>query len=158
MMAWLRQEHFAMANEVGFKVVERLLADEPARVVWIWVDGVPLEEWARRVELPFAEAEGKPDLAGGYEGLSARMDILWPSRHFLGEPRYSWFDDGDTVLLGCTCGDWGCWPLVADVVESEDSVSWSRFRNGHRANWDLEAVGPFIFERPQYEAALRQAE
>lgn len=146
-----------MTNEVEFRVVERLLADEPARVVGIWVDGVPLEEWARRVELPFAEAEGKPHLAGQYEGL-AGDDLRWPDRHFLGEPRLSNFDDGDTVLLGCNCGDWGCWPLVADVGVSEHSVTWSRFRNGHRAVWDLKDLGPFIFTREQYEAALRLTE
>jgi hypothetical protein len=144
-------------NEVEFRVVERELADEAARVVGIWVDGVSLAELARRVELPFAEADGKPDLAGAYEGLAAGDDILWPSRHFLGEPRLSNFDEGDTVLLGCVCGDWGCWPLVADVAVVEDSVTWSRFRNGHRHTWDLEDLGPFVFSRPEYEAALRQA-
>jgi hypothetical protein len=144
-------------NEVEFRVVERVLADEPARVVGIWIDGVPLAELARRVELPFAEAEGKPDLAGSYEGLSARDGILWPSRHFHGEPGLSAFDDGDTVLLGCVCGDWGCWPLAADVAVAEDLVTWSRFRNGHRDTWDLEDLGPFVFARTQYEAALRQA-
>jgi hypothetical protein len=144
-------------NEVEFRVVERVLADEPARVVGIWVDRVPLAELARRVEVPSAKAEGKPDLAGSYEGLSARDDILWPSRHFLGKPRLSAFDDGDTVLLGCLRGDWGCWPLVADVAVAEDSVTWSRFRNGHRATWDLGDLGPFVFARTQYEAALRQA-
>lgn len=115
-----------MVNLVEFKVVERVLADEPALAVGIWVDGVRLEELARPVELPFAEAEGKPGLAGSYEGLAARHDILWPSRHFLGEPSLSNFDDGDTVLLGCNCGDWGCWPLVADVLLTETEVSWSR--------------------------------
>lgn len=144
-----------MANEVAFKVIERMLVDEPSRVVGIWVDGVALQEWARRVELPFAEADGNPMLAGGYEGLFAADDILWPSRHFLGDPRLSNFDDGDTVLLGCTCGDWGCWPLVADVKVTRDSVSWSRFRNGHRAAWDLKDLGPFVFKRAQYEAALQ---
>lgn len=147
-----------MVNVVVFKVVERVVADEPALVVGIWVDGVRLEELARPVELPFAEAEGKPGLAGSYEGLAVRHDILWPSLHFLGEPSLSNFDDGDTVLLGCNCGDWGCWPLVADVALTETEVSWSRFRNGHRSNWDLKELGPFVFDRAQYEAALRGLE
>jgi hypothetical protein len=146
-----------MTSVVEFKVVERLLADEPSQVVGIWVGGVPLEEWARRVELPFAKADGNPDLAGAYAGLAAADDLLWPSRHFLGEPTLSAFDDGDTVLLGCGCGDWGCWPLVADVAVTETSVTWSRFRNGHRPAWDLTNLSPFVFDRSQYETALQSA-
>ncbi|WP_387971248.1 hypothetical protein [Glycomyces rhizosphaerae] len=153
-----RSSELPVVNLAEFNVVGRVVADGPALVVGIWVDGVRLEELARPVELPFAEVEGKPDLAGSYEGLAAGDDILWPSRHFLGEPSLSNFDDGDTVLLGCTCGDWGCWPLVADVAVTETAVSWSRFRNGHRGNWDLKELGLFVFDRAQYEAALRGLE
>jgi hypothetical protein len=32
-------------------------------------------------------------------------------------------------------------------------VRWHDFRNGHR-DWDLGALGPFVFDRQQYEAAL----
>jgi len=32
-------------------------------------------------------------------------------------------------------------------------VRWSNFRTGHR-DWDLGGLGPFEFERSQYEAAL----
>lgn len=147
-----------MVNVVEFKVVDQVLADMSAPVVGIWVDGVRLEELARRVELPFAAAEGKPHIAGSYAGLTARDDIRWPSRHFLGESSLSNFADGDTVLLGCQCGDWGCWPLVADVAVTEAAVSWSHFRNGHQEAWDLNELRPFVFERAQYEAALRGTE
>ena len=59
--------------------------------------------------------------------------LRWPAHHYLGEPRDTWFDDGDTV---------------------GDVVTWRNFRNGHR-DWDLSAIGPFVFDRTQHEKTLR---
>jgi hypothetical protein len=67
----------------------------------------------------------------------------------------SWFEDGDTVLLGCECGEWGCWPLTARVEIGDGVVRWTGFRQGHR-DWDLSALGPFEFELEQYMTALRR--
>jgi hypothetical protein len=30
-------------------------------------------------------------------------------------------------LLGCDCGEWGCWPLVATVRSESGTVTWSEF-------------------------------
>jgi len=119
----------------------------------IHVNGEPLELLAKVAEAPFAEAEGHPSLAGDYAPLSV-SDIRSDARHFLGEPVATWFEDGDTVLMGCTCGEWGCWPLTARVEVSAETVRWSSFRNGHRDSWDLSAIGPFEFELSQYLEAL----
>jgi hypothetical protein len=117
------------------------------------IDGVPLTELLRRVELPSARREKKPDLAGSYVGL---MDdrVRWPSRHYLGKPVLTWFGDGDTVLLGCTCGEWGCWPFTAIVTVEPDVVTWSGYRNGHR-DWDYGGLRDLVFDRTQYERAVR---
>lgn len=118
----------------------------------ILVNSLPLEDLAREIELPFAEAEGHPKLAGDYLGLSWG-DIGEDPGHFLGSPTAVWFEDGDTVLMGCPCGEWGCWPLSADISIEDASVTWAHFRNGHR-DWDLTGLGPFTFDRSQYESAL----
>ncbi|TDC85080.1 hypothetical protein E1193_04025 [Micromonospora sp. KC606] len=117
------------------------------------LSGVPLPDLVREAELPFARREGKPDLAGSYAGLLGD-EVGWPSRHYLGDPVLSWFDDGDTVLLGCGCGEWGCWPFTAIVTVAEDTVTWSGFRNGHR-EWDYRELRSFTFDRIQYEEAVR---
>jgi hypothetical protein len=133
------------------------------------VDGVPLIERVREVELPYAEAEeieraGEyPDsppgtlsreLAGAYLALST--NFAWPSRHYLGEPLElpHGGDHGETMLLGCTCGINDCWALLARIALVDDTVTWSRFRNNSR-DWDLSGLGPFVFDRSQYEASLR---
>jgi len=120
----------------------------------IKVDGVALEAHARRAELESASAAGQADLAGAYGGLTPLHAVRWPSRHFLGAPVLG-APDGDTVLLGCDCGDWGCWPLLAQVEVTDTTVTWRHFSNEHRPAWDLSGLGPFTFDRAQYEAALR---
>lgn len=103
--------------------------------------------------MPHAVAEHKPYLAGDYEPL-ALCDIGSDRTHFLGHPVATWFEDGDTVLLGCPCGEWGCWPLTVRVELTDATVRWHDFRTGHR-DWDLSGLGPFVFDRPDYEAALQ---
>ena len=117
------------------------------------LEDVPLTDLLRRVELPSARREKQPDLAGSYTGLvDAR--VRWPSRHYLGTPVLTWFGDGDTVLLGCTCGEWGCWPFTAIVTVEPRTVTWSGYRNGHR-NWDYDDLRDLVFDRDQYERAVR---
>ena len=119
-----------------------------------FVNGVSLIELARQVELGPATADGRPDLAGIYAGLA--VEGMTPRQWaglYLDDGAETWFGDGDSCLLGCSCGDTGCWPLTAHVVVEDDTVTWSHFRTGHR-DWDLGALGPFVFERAAYEAAL----
>lgn len=122
-----------------------------SRTVRIVVNGTPLVDHAKSVEAPFANAEGKPNLAGDYAPLL--VEDFRSRQGLLGNPVSTWFEDGDTVLMGCPCGEWGCWPLTAMIDVKDDRVTWRRFRNGHR-DWDLSALGPFVFERIQYETAV----
>jgi hypothetical protein len=122
--------------------------------VVIVINETSLIDLSRTAEQPWADLEGKPDLAGSYMGLGP-WAVGGSSTHFLDNPHAVWFDDGDTVVLGCDCGEWGCWPLVAHITVTQDQVEWSRFRQGHR-EWDLSTLGPFVFARTQYEQALRK--
>jgi hypothetical protein len=132
----------------------RVLVDEwgpPVATLAPYLNGRSLIDLAREVEMPFAEAEGHADIAGSYLGLDG---VGWPSRHFLGRPEFT-MRDGGTVLLGCTCGIWGCWPLIADVEVGDDTVVWSGFEQPYRDDWDHSALGSFRFDRYGYETALR---
>lgn len=117
------------------------------------VGGVPLPNLLRRVERPSAARDGQPDLAGSYAGLNDQS-VRWPSRHYLGEPVLTCFGDRDTVLLGCQCGEWSCWPFTALVTVERDAVVWSGYRHGHR-HWHYSELWDLVFDRAQYEEALR---
>lgn len=135
-------------------------ADE---VVHIYINDQNLLDLIREYELPFAEKEGHPDIAGGYGGLPVE-DIFFPSRLLLGElPRVSieilaerfnlspealmeQFDLSSERLnelngspekvsiLDCdSCGPSGCWPLKVKITVEEDRVIWSDFEQPFRS-------------------------
>jgi hypothetical protein len=103
--------------------------------------------------------ENKLDIpAGDYSSLVASEYYL-PSQNLLGRESYNVFefekDDihfGKSLLLECSCEIFGCWDLVAKIEVTEKYVTWSRFGQVH-LDCDYE-LGPFIFNRRQYEAQL----
>jgi hypothetical protein len=139
-------------DRIAFKLTQAE-SNPAAETVLIIVNGEPLESLARVVEMPYAKAEGQLNLAGDYAPLTL-FDISADVNHFLTKPVATWFEDGDAVLMGCPCGEWGCWPLSVKIEVNEATVVWSQFRNGHR-DWDLSSLGPFTFERTEYEVALQ---
>src|SRR5262249_15658677 len=81
----------------------------------IRADGQPLADWIAPVELPFARSEGSENIAGAYAGLTSWNcpdDLVG---HFLGgaDSHLHSGPHDKTALLGCECGDVGCWPLMA---------------------------------------------
>ena len=128
----------------------------PSPLVEIRVDGRLLEEIMKDVELPMAEREGSPDIAGGYRGLALPRS---PESYYLGrEP--SEYGARRTTLLGCSCGIAGCWPLLCEILETDDEVLWRDFAQPYRGPrskasfWDYAGFGGFRFDRQQYLEAL----
>ncbi|HST57120.1 MAG TPA: hypothetical protein VLK84_00440 [Longimicrobium sp.] len=111
--------------------------------VEVRIDGHDLRDLVRAVELPHAAADGQPDLAGSYDGLPPGEWVLPPA-------------DGKghvVAVLGCTCGVTECWPLLVRITRKADVVVWSDFRQPRRG-WPHEGLGPFTFDRAQYDSAL----
>ncbi|MHB8873777.1 MAG: hypothetical protein ACYC8T_08845 [Myxococcaceae bacterium] len=63
---------------------------------------------------------------------------------------------GKVPLLGCSCGEWGCWPLLARIVRAHETVVWTEFEQPFRKERDYSGFGPFEFGRQQYEQALEE--
>jgi len=119
------------------------------------IDGRLLCDIIREVELPYAEREGHPSIAGKYSGIPEEMAFL-PSQHFLGEPEPLYCgEEGTVYLMVCDCGEPGCWPFEARVTITEAEVRWSTFRQPHRPSWDYSHF-TLRFNRDQYESALKQ--
>ena len=132
--------------------------------VRIFVDGRNFVDLVREVEAPFRAAEGWPGATSGYVGLRPKK-VCPPSLHFLGQPSWSLYQRGThnnvrIQLLQCECREPGCWPLFGRVKINLKTVYWRDFRNPHRVGkygqkpWSYEALGPFKFNRRQYENAL----
>lgn len=142
-------------DTLRFELGERRSGRRDRRCGRLVVNGRNLVDILREVELPFAAREGNLDLAGSYVGLP-------PKRSFCPPHVYSaiYYDhdclDGKVAILGCGCGEVGCWPFRVRVTLREDAVIWSDFEQPHRREWRYDELGPFVFDRTQYLSALSQ--
>jgi hypothetical protein len=129
------------------------------------------ESDAARVLLPVVDRVSLVDLISGYEH-AAGFDVPGAYAglvldHFAfgdltaylnGLPDSSyWAARGVIALLGCDCGEVGCWPLEAQVIVENDLVTWRGFAQPYRPRRDYGSFGPFTFRRSQYESAVRDA-
>lgn len=142
---------------IQLRIAEELDAfDELSEIVETFINGRNLRDIVREIEQPFAARDGQPDLAGSYVGLPPE-DVFLPSRRFLGERERDYDDEHgrcQIAVLGCGCGVVGCWPLLVEIVEAEDRVTWRNFRQPFRSGWSFDLLEPFVFDRPQYLAQL----
>jgi hypothetical protein len=116
------------------------------------VNHTPLTEMIAKFEL---EQHFEP--AGGYGGLVPRwFNYGSLDRYFLGDvDQNSYFARiGGIYLLGCQCGEVGCWPLMARIRVDPESVVWDSFQQPHRPERNYSCFGPFVFDAEQYRAAV----
>ncbi|MFD5095154.1 hypothetical protein ACFWMR_31440 [Amycolatopsis thailandensis] len=110
------------------------------------VDGTPLTDLIDKFE---TDAGMRPS-GDAYGGLVPQFFRFGPMEdHFHGRP-----GDAKTPLLGCECGEWGCWPLLARITTTDDLVIWDAFEQPHRPARDYTGFGPFRFDRHRYDDAL----
>ncbi|MFD0740740.1 hypothetical protein ACFQ1L_01260 [Phytohabitans flavus] len=113
------------------------------------VDGALLTDLVDVFEL----AAGMQPAGAAYGGLIPAFFRFGPlDKHFHGRSTSTM--GPKTPLLGCECGEWGCWPLTARIAVTERSVTWDAFEQPHRPTRDYAGFGPFRFERRRYDAAL----
>ena len=126
-------------------------------VLDIRVNGSRLQEMVQAVEASQATGDAEASVPGGYMGLHPQPDSYF-IRRLLGEPIVHTSNGISlrTTLLGCTCGETNCWPLQADVEVTDRTVTWLNFRSP-KDEWDLSPIGPFVFDRDQYENSLAAA-
>ena len=133
-------------------VVFEITAEDPAEIVPVvngrsLIDLVADFEKARRWEL-----------AGDYSGLvPASFSFGDLTQYYLGRAARQWPGPGRAWLLGCDCGEVGCWPLDARIDVTDDLVLWQDFHQPHRAARDYRSFGPFVFDRSEYDRAVADA-
>ncbi|MFI9596715.1 hypothetical protein [Nonomuraea sp. NPDC052265] len=137
-----------ISNEIRFDC--RHHGDGGALVIVPRIDGTPLTELIDRFEIT-AGMQPAGDAYGGLIPRYFRFGLM--QDHFLGRSTNAM--GPKTPILGCECGEWGCWPLMARIAATADLVIWDSFEQPHRTTRDYTAFGPFQFDRDQYDDALR---
>lgn len=136
-------------NELSFVVADREGSVELVPVI----DGVSLVHLVGDYE----SAHGMTP-SGGYAGLiPAYFNFGDLTTYYLGQNERQWPGTGRMWLLGCDCGEVGCWPLEVTTTIADGQVTWTDFRQPHRPTWDYAEFGPFTFEESQYRDAVAGA-
>ncbi|MER5760276.1 hypothetical protein [Streptomyces sp. NPDC002082] len=137
-----------ISNEIRFDCHPR--GDGGPLVVVPHIDGVALTELIDGFEM----AAGMEPAGDAYGGLIPEFFRFGPMQdHFLGRSTDAM--GPKTPVLGCECGEWGCWPLMARITATTDLVTWDVFEQPHRTTRDYGSFGPFHFDRHPYDDALR---
>ena len=139
-----------MTSALGFEVVP---VEGDAKALVPTIDAQPL------VDLVAAfESRRGYQPSGRYAGLiPAHFNFGDLTRYYEAQEDRQWPSAGHAWLLGCDCGEVGCWPLTARIALTPAEVTWSDFSQEHRPAWDYEGFGPFIFDRDQYASAVVEA-
>ena len=83
---------------------------------------------------------------GAYGGLIPQFFRFGPMEdHFHGRSTDAM--GPKTPVLGCECGEWGCWPLMARITATAELVTWDCFEQRHRISRDYTVSGPFLVPR-----------
>lgn len=131
--------------------------EQDAQILSIYINGENLNELMRRYEIQF-----EPSIAGGYEGLNIEY-LKNIEEHFFGKLNendiYNY--DGKTLVLGCNCGEPGCWPLIVRITEEDEVIIWSEFEQPFRDEesaggyWDYTNFKSLEFNKQLYEEQLK---
>lgn len=133
-----------MVDDIRFVLLPR--ADDGRPEIVPLVGGESLVEMVDAFEV----AAGMDPAGGAYGGLVPGSYRFGPfDQHFLGVGAES-----KTAVLGCDCGEWGCWPLLARISVGDDAVVWDQFEQPFRPKRDYSSFRALRFERRQYGAAL----
>lgn len=125
------------------------------QTVDIWINKENLLEKINQTELHFAIKEGKPSLAGDYEGIPQNF-VQNPSGLWLGVPQEFYNSpDGKTALFVSQktgfANDWG---FFVKIEVYPQHIVWRKFEQNKRKHWKYEQLGSFVFDRWQYVQAL----
>ena len=101
--------------------------EEEHKALNIYIDNENIIEHIKRYEKQF-----EPQIAGGYEGLNINF-LQNIDEHLLGELNENdlFNYDGKTQILGCNCGEPGCWPLLVKIMVNDEIIVWSEFTQPH---------------------------
>ena len=130
-------------------------SEENDLVVNVYVNNKNLKDILKEYENQFDK-----ESAGKYEGIRLLYfdDVI---KHFTGNIKESILNfSGKSQLLGCPCGEPGCWPFFANIKIDKNKIIWNGFEQPHRkinspgGYWDYCNLKAFEFDKNDYESKL----
>jgi hypothetical protein len=129
--------------------VEPLSNEEPLPSI------VPVLNGSRLTDLVEAfERSRSYEPVGGYAGLVPAFFTIGPLDQYFMATSNEVFTTNGFYLLGCECGEVGCWPLVARIIADDRVVQWKDFKQPLRPDRDYSGFGPFLFDADQYQRSV----
>jgi hypothetical protein len=123
--------------------------------VRILINGSDLRTLVGELEVTSAAATGSAGPAGAYHYLSG---YHFPSGVFEGRPDDpGLLREGQVTLMGCDCGEVGCWPFLASISVQDGAVRWTGFRQPFRPAWTYDALGTLRFDADEYFHEIARA-
>ncbi|MDR0443217.1 MAG: hypothetical protein LBH44_07425 [Treponema sp.] len=138
-------------------LIEKSL-EQNGLIINIYINGKKLSDILKEYEKQFDEK-----IAGKYDGipLSYFGDII---KHFTGKIDKDMLNyNGKTQLLGCACGEAGCWPFLSKIKTNNNILTWNEYEQPHRkinssgGYWDYSNLQSFTFNKIDYENNLLRA-
>jgi hypothetical protein len=129
---------------------EPLTDDDSVRSIVPIVNGVRLTTLIKEFE---SEHQYKP--VGGYAGIvPAHFNFGSLDQYFMASSPNPVLPGQRCYLLGCECGEVGCWPLEAHIVVYEREIVWESFKQPFRPERDYSSFGLFRFDLDQYRQSV----
>ncbi len=148
-------------------VVEAFDARLP--VINVYINGRNLIDLVSQIEEQLPDGESKRNIDWPYIGYEvSRFEIF--QKEMLGKKTYP-----RSIVLTCTCTIPQCNCIMADIIFDEQTITWSGLKSpwiggetpspwvdpadAREAGWqpvDYSGLGPYMFDREQYLAALEQ--
>jgi hypothetical protein len=138
-------------SSIRFEVAPRSDLSDVLEIVPV-DDGELLTDRIHRFENE-AGMEKRPTSYGGLIPDHGRFGSL--ASHFLGATELT---SDRAPVLGCDCGELGCWPLLCHIEANDVVVVWRDFGQPFRPSRDYSDFGPYTFDREAYAAALAELE
>lgn len=143
-------------NTISIEIIEGTHYDSDKKVdrVKMLIDDVEFLTWVSNYEIPMMKLEGRREIR--------EMRVYPPANRRTISILRGISDHYSNIgtVVDCECECWGCWPVTAKIIRLKSIVKWKKFENDHRSekslfgHWTYDGVGPFVFERAQYDREL----
>ncbi|MGW6726046.1 hypothetical protein ACWF9G_09095 [Nocardia sp. NPDC055029] len=146
----MQRKRLTAISEIGFDYRPGPPGRTDAHRIMPRIDTIPLTDLIDTFEIR-AGMEPAGDAYGGLAPLFFRFESA--NDHFHGS---SSLTRQKTLVLACSCGELGCWPLLTRISLTGDLVVWDCFEQPYRTTRNYTAFGPFLFDRNQYDKAVQE--